>query len=77
MKAICRAMHKIHSRRTRFVYDAYFYAEKKLGVTHLRQILWEIKHTRDFQDTVLDDYTLDVLAGRAKPQTQKPVRRLR
>lgn len=71
-KLMCRAMHKIHLRRYRFIWNAYQYTEAEMpSARQLLNILENISH--DIGNDVLEEYTLDVLAGRAEPITNKPV----
>jgi hypothetical protein len=65
-------MHKIHLRRFRFIWNAYQYTEKPMpSAKRMLDILDNISH--DIGNDVLEEYTLDVLAGRAEPITTKPV----
>lgn len=69
---MCRAMHKIHLRRYRFLWNAYVYEEQPMPTAReMVDILDNI--SADIGNEVLEDYTLDVLANRAEPITSLPV----
>ena len=70
-KMICKAMHRIHSRRYRFVYDAYFYCERRPKMRDVILTLQELEHEDEIADEILNEYALDVLAGRCEPMTQE------
>lgn len=69
-------MWKIRSTRYRFIYDAYFYAEVPIEIRKVLKIIERIENNSRFRNKVVEDYTLDVLAGRVKPMTQQVIKRL-
>ena len=72
-KLLVKAMLKARSRRERFIYDAYFYAETPVSLNRVLDILHRIEFWPDFNDPVVENYVIDVLAGRAKPATQEVI----
>lgn len=61
----------------RFIYDAYFYAEEYLPMSVLKTLERELHYGRVPDDQCIQDYILDILAGRCKPMTNKPVLRMK
>jgi len=73
---ITRAMHRIHSQRERFVYDAYFYCERRPRMRDVILTLQALEHEAIIIDECLIEYSIDILAGRCEPMTQKFIKSL-
>ena len=73
---ITRAMHRIHSQRYRFCYDAYFYCERRPAMRDILLTLQELEHETVISNECLIEYSIDILAGRCEPMTQDFIKTL-
>jgi hypothetical protein len=58
-------------RIERYIYECYLYAEKHPRSSHLLDIMDEINIGGRCRDPVVIDHTIDLLAGRCKPDRNK------
>ena len=59
---VCKVMHQ---NIPRLIYHAYFWAEKRISLTGIRGIIHNLEY-RDKIPEPVEDYCIDVLAGRIK-----------
>ena len=63
---MAKAMYKIRCNRYNFYWSAYVWAEEPMPSGN--EILYEAENMEpEFHNPILENYVLDVLAGRAKP----------
>ena len=67
IKTVFHAQRLVGNGIERYIYDAYFYYEKKISLSQVSMIIGDLHFLGETDDELVEDYTYEVLTEKAIP----------